>query len=107
MILSALTEFGLSLALPTEKFCSWALPTLRGGIRIAAQPAPPSATNRARNDTTSGAEGRRRRSERGLIESPPGLRAVLRTLSIRRGLGETSRAPRPASRAPARPAASP
>ena len=61
MILRGPTEFGPSLTLPTEKFLSWALPTLFGGRWMAAQLTPPSATNRARNDTASGAEGRGRR----------------------------------------------
>src|SRR5262249_33610669 len=107
-ILARPTEFGLSLALPTEKFWSWAFPTLFGGSRSAAQPTPPSATNRARNETTSAAEGRRGVSERRLIEPPPGV-GRSRWNAIRAcppaGRGESARPERHG--APGRPRAPP
>ena len=63
MIFFAPTAFDFSFQLPTLPFWSWSFPTLFLGSVTAAYPTPPSDTNRATNETTIGAEGRRRTSD--------------------------------------------
>src|SRR5581483_6403968 len=71
MILRPPTASDFSFQLPTLPFLSWAVPTLPAGSCVAAYPTPPRATNRATNEMTSDAEGRRRTSDENRKFEPP------------------------------------